>query len=57
MLGLMLREEFRGNNMPGTTIALHQRGNSQGAIDKAPEDFLKITYPTSDEIKALRTIL
>ena len=56
MLGLMLREEFRGNNMPGTTIALHQRGNSQGAIDKAPEDFLKITYPTSDVIKALRTI-
>ena len=41
--------------MPGTTIALH-RGNSQGAIDKTPDEFLKITYPTADVIKALKTV-
>ena len=55
MLNLKLRQEFLGRNMPGTTIAFH-RGNSQGAIDKAPEDFLKITYPTADVIKALKTV-
>ena len=55
MLNLSLRKEFQGKNMPGTTIALH-RGNSQGAIDKTPEEFLKITYPTADVIKALKTV-
>ena len=35
MLGLQLRNEFQGVNMPGTTISLH-RSNSQGATDKAP---------------------
>ena len=55
MLGLTLRKEFLGRNMPGTTIAFHQ-GNSQGAIDKTPEEFLKITYPTADVIKALKTV-
>ena len=37
MLNLSLRKEFQGKNMPGTTIALH-RGNSQGAIDKTPDE-------------------
>ena len=55
MLNLSLRKEFQGKNMPGTTIALH-RGNSQGAIDKTPDEFLKITYPTADVIKALKTV-
>ena len=55
MLNLTLRKEFLGRNMPGTTIAFHQ-GNSQGAIDKTPEEFLKITYPTSDVIKAIKTV-
>ena len=55
MLNLTLRKEFLGRNMPGTTIAFH-RGNSQGAIDKTPEEFLKITYPTADVIKALKTV-
>ena len=41
--------------MPGTVIALHQV-NSQGAADKTPEEFLKITYPTTDVIKALKTV-
>ena len=55
MLGLQLRKEFQGANMPGTTIALH-RSNSQGATDKAPQEFLKITYPTADLLKALRSL-
>lgn len=55
MLNLTLRKEFLGRNMPGTTIAFHQK-NSQGAIDKTPADFLKITYPTADVIKALKTV-
>lgn len=55
MLDLKLREEFLGDNMPGTTIAFHN-GNAQGATEKTPEEFLKITYPTSDLIKALRSL-
>ena len=55
MLNLTLRQEFRGINMPGTDIALH-KDNAQGATDISTEDFLKITYPTSDVIKAIKTV-
>ena len=53
MLNLTLRQEIRGINMPGTVIALH-KDNSQGATDLSTSDFLKITYPTSDVIKAVK---
>ena len=55
MLNLTLRQEFRGINMPGTVIALH-KDNSQGATDISTSDFLKITYPTSDVIKAIKAV-
>lgn len=55
MLNLTLRQEFCGINMPGTDIALH-KDNSQGATDIPTEDFLRITYPTADVIKAVKTV-
>ena len=55
MLDLTLRQEFRGINMPGTDIALH-KDNAQGATDISTADFLRITYPTSDVIKAIKTV-
>ncbi len=55
MLNLKLRNEFSGNNMPGTVIALHKDGN-KGAADIPPDDFLEITYPTADVIKAVKTV-
>ena len=55
MLNLTLRQEFRGMNMPGTDISLH-KDNSQGATDIPTDDFLRITYPTADVIKAVKTV-
>ena len=55
MLNLTFRQEFCGINMPGTVIALH-KDNSLGATDISTSDFLKIAYPTSDVIKALKAI-
>ena len=55
MLDLMLRQEFQGRSMPDTAIALHRQG-AQGAIDRPPEDFLKITYPTTDVVRSLKCV-
>lgn len=55
MLGLQLREEFLGKHMPGTAIALRTSDN-RGAVQKAPNAILSITYPTSDVQTALRAI-
>ena len=41
--------------MPGTDIALH-KDNAQGATDISTADFLRITYPTADVIKAIKTV-
>lgn len=50
MLGLTLREEFQGKRLKGTQIEL------AGATQQTAESFLKITYPTSDVLKAIEAI-
>jgi hypothetical protein len=52
MLGLKLREEFRGKRLKGTAIEL-ANDNKTGATQIAAEDFLEITYPTHDVLKGL----
>lgn len=55
MLGLKLRDEFLGTQMPGTAISLRTSDN-QGAAQKSPQEILSITYPTADIISALKAI-
>lgn len=52
MLGLVLREEFRGRRLRGTAIELANEANT-GATQIAAKDFLAITYPTRDLLKAI----
>lgn len=52
MLGLTLREEFKGRRLKGTAIELANRNNT-GATQIAAEDFLRITYPSTDVLKTL----
>lgn len=52
MLGLTLREEFRGKRLKGTAIEL-SNDNKTGATQLAASEFLEITYPTSDMLKSL----
>ena len=44
MLGLTLREEFRGKRLKGTAIELSNDTNT-GATQIAAKEFLEITYP------------
>jgi len=55
MLGLTLREEFRGKRLKGTAIEL-SNGQNKGATLIAAKQFLKITYPTHDPLKGIGTI-
>lgn len=55
MLGLKLRDEFLGSQMPNTAIAL-RRADNKGAAQQPPEQILDITYPTADVQSALRNI-
>jgi hypothetical protein len=55
MLGLMLRDEFLGSNMPGTAIEL-RTNDQKGAVQKSPDYILSITYPTTDVKIALKAI-
>ncbi len=55
MLGLKLRDEFLGSQMPGTAIAL-RRGDNTGAAQQAPDYILSITYPTADVQSGLRAV-
>lgn len=55
MLGLKLREEFLGDDMPGTAISLRTSDN-QGAAQKSPDYILSISYPTADVQTALKAI-
>jgi hypothetical protein len=50
MLGLTLREEFHGKRLRGTQIELPD------AVKRSAADFLRITYPTSDVLKAIEAI-
>ena len=55
MLGLSLRQEFSGLNMPGTAIELNT-SDKQGAVQKGADYILSITYPTNDVRTALQSI-
>jgi len=52
MLGLKLRDEFKGRRLKGTAIELTNK-NKTGATQVAAADFLKITYPSTDVLKML----
>jgi hypothetical protein len=55
MLGLTLREEFRGRRLKGTAIELANEAKT-GATQVAAADFLRITYPTTDLLTALEAV-
>jgi len=55
MLGLTLREEFRGRRLKGTAIELANENNT-GATQIGADEFLGITYPTADVVSAMEAI-
>ncbi len=55
MLGLTLREEFRGKRLKGTAIELSNETNT-GATQIAAKEFLDITYPTHDLLKGVEAV-
>jgi len=55
MLGLQLREEFKGRRLKGTAIELTNK-NKTGATQVPASDFLKITYPTADVLKTIEAV-
>lgn len=55
MLGLNLRREFQGQRLRGTAIELANENNT-GATQVPAAEFLEITYPSSDLLKALEAI-
>jgi len=52
MLGLRLRDEFKGRRLKGTAIELTNKNNT-GATQIVADEFLKITYPSTDVLKML----
>ena len=55
MLGLQLRDEFRGTRLRGTTIDFNNDAKT-GALDMDAKDFLAITYPSIDLIKSIKAV-
>ncbi|WP_124982684.1 DUF499 domain-containing protein [Ralstonia solanacearum] len=55
MLGLTLREEFRGKRLKGTAIELSNDQHT-GATQVAAKQFLEITYPTHDLLKGIEAV-
>lgn len=55
MLGLILRQEFAGKLLRGTMIDIGSKGNGIH-LRQSPEEFLNITYPSHDVIKALECV-
>src|ERR1700744_1493571 len=55
MLGLTLREEFRGKRLKGTAIELSNDTNT-GATQIAARQFLEMTYPTHDLLKGIEAV-
>ena len=55
MLGLTLRDEFRGKRLKGTAIELSNDSNT-GATQIAAQQFLEITYPTHDLLKGIEAV-
>ena len=52
MLGLTLRKEFQGKRLRGTAIELANE-NKTGATQVPAAEFLEITYPSGDLLKAI----
>lgn len=52
MLGLQLRDEFKGKRLKGTTVDFKNQSGT-GALDVTAADFLKITYPSHDLLKTI----
>lgn len=55
MLGLKLRQEFKGRRLKGTAIELSNEANT-GATQVSAQDFLEITYPTHDLLKGIEAV-
>lgn len=55
MLGLKLRQEFQGKRLKGTAIELINDKNT-GATQIPASNFLKLTYPSFDLLKAIEAI-
>ena len=55
MLGLKLRQEFQGKRLKGTAIEL-TNDNKNGATQIPASEFLEITYPSFDLLKAIEAI-
>ncbi|WPZ34053.1 DUF499 domain-containing protein [Thalassobaculum sp. OXR-137] len=55
MLGLNLRQEFKGRRLKGTAIELSNEANT-GATQVSAQDFLGITYPTHDLLKGIEAV-
>lgn len=55
MLGLKLRNEFKGRRLKGTAIELSNNANT-GATQVPARDFLEITYPTHDLLKGIEAV-
>ena len=55
MLGLVLRKEFQGHRLKGTAIELTNTSNT-GATQVSASEFLEITYPSIDLLKAIEAI-
>ena len=55
MLGLTLRQEFKGRRLKGTAIELANKNNT-GATQISATDFLRITYPTRDLLNTLEAV-
>lgn len=55
MLGLNLRDEFRGKRLKGTAIELSNDSNT-GATQIGAQHFLEITYPTHDLLKGIEAV-
>ena len=55
MLGLTLRDEFRGKRLKGTAIEL-SNDQKTGATQIAAKQFLEITYPTHDLLKGIEAV-
>jgi hypothetical protein len=55
MLGLKLREEFKGRRLKGTAIELSNQ-NKTGAIQVPAKQFLEITYPSGDVLNAIEAV-
>lgn len=55
MLGLTLRDEFRGKRLKGTAIELSNDTHT-GATQIEAKNFLDITYPTHDLLKGIEAV-